>query len=136
MELHDNEIKNSASLGDFKRKLLATIRPPMYPIFNAHDIIGIKRLTKLLIKFCDSNEHKFLHNFCMRIVNIFFCTALCMTLYGRIFLVISKTFLSSTFRIWTPNHSLVYSFSENLAKSVNKMIIEETIRFIDNTKRL
>ena len=122
--LVDNEIKSSASNGEFERKLLAIIRPPRTPIFNVHDIICIKQLTKLRFKFSDLNEHKFRHNFdCLSPIcdcekasedNEFSCTALFMTLYGKIFLVILKTFLSSTFRTWTPNHSVIYPFSENL----------------------
>ena len=54
--LLDNEIKNSASLGESKRKVLAIIRPSTNPIFNVDDITGIKRLTKLRVKFCDLND--------------------------------------------------------------------------------
>ena len=32
-------------------------------VFNVDDITGIKRLTKLRVKFSDLNEHKFRHNF-------------------------------------------------------------------------
>ena len=39
--LLDDGIKNSASLEEFKRKVLAMIRPSRKPIFNIHDITGI-----------------------------------------------------------------------------------------------
>ena len=48
--LLDNEIKNSASLGGFKRKVLAMSRPSRNPIFIVDNITGIKRLTKLRVK--------------------------------------------------------------------------------------
>ena len=123
--LQDNEIKNSASLGEFKRKVLAIIRPSRNPIFNVDDITGIKRLTKLRVKFSDLNEHKFRHNFdCLNPIcdcdkanedNEHFL--LHCPLYDIIrqdLLVNSKTFLISTFRTWTPNHYVIYFFSENL----------------------
>ena len=53
--LLDNEIKNSASHGEFKRKVLAIIRPSRNPIFSVDDITGIKRLTKPRVKFSDLN---------------------------------------------------------------------------------
>ena len=49
----DNDIRESNTLGEFKGKLLAKIRP----------IRGVRSLTKLRVKFSPLNEHKFRHNF-------------------------------------------------------------------------
>ena len=147
--LLDNEIKNSASLGEFKRKVLAIIRPSRNPIFNVDDITGIKRLTKLRVKFSDLNEHKFRHNFdCL--------SPICdcgkanednehFLLHCPLYDVIRQDLFGQLENILDFNVSDMNSKSlcnlllfgkPDLDVSVNKMIIEETLRFIENTKRL
>ena len=53
----------SNTLGEFKGKLLAKIRPNMKSVFEVRDIRGVRCLTKLRVKFSPLNEHKFRHNF-------------------------------------------------------------------------
>ena len=62
--LLDTKIKSVASLGEFKRKHLATITPLRNPISNVHDIKSIQPLIKLRVEFSNLNEHKFRHNCC------------------------------------------------------------------------
>ena len=50
-------------MSEFKRKLLAIIRPPKNTVYDVFDIEGIKKLTKLLVNFSALNEHRFRHNF-------------------------------------------------------------------------
>ena len=59
----DHDIKNSQSISEFKRKLLAIIRPPKNTVYDVFDIEGIKKLTKLRVNFSVLNEHRFRHNF-------------------------------------------------------------------------
>ena len=59
----DNEVKYSVSIAQFKNKLLSTIRPVGNSIYNVHDIIGARYLTKLRLQFSALNEHKFRYNF-------------------------------------------------------------------------
>ena len=59
----DNEVKHSVSIAQFKNKLLSTIRPVGNSIYNVHDIIGVRYLTKLRLQFSALNEHQFRHNF-------------------------------------------------------------------------
>ena len=61
--LLDDDVKNSQSISDFKRKLLAIIRPTKNPVYDVFDIEDIKKLTKLRVNFSALNEHKFRHNF-------------------------------------------------------------------------
>ena len=59
----DKDIRKSNTLGEFKGKLLAKIRPSKKSVFEVHDIRGLRCLTKLRVKFSPLNEHKFRHNF-------------------------------------------------------------------------
>ena len=59
----DDETKNSKSISEFKRKLLAMIRPNKNSIYGINDIVGIRHLSKLRLKFSGLNEHRFRHNF-------------------------------------------------------------------------
>ena len=56
-------LRNSPLISLFKNDLLAFIRPKMCPVFNTHDPIGIKLLTRLRVNFSHLREHKFRHNF-------------------------------------------------------------------------
>ena len=59
----DSELKNSSSVFNFKKGLLAFIRPKMNPVFKIHDPIGLKLLTRLRVNLSHLREHKFRHNF-------------------------------------------------------------------------
>ena len=152
--LLDNEIKNSASLGEFKKKVLVTIGPSRNPIFNVHDIMGIKRLTKLHVKFSDFNEHNFRHNFdCLSPI----CVCGKANDINEHFLLHCSLYdVTRQLCFWYDVSShldniLDFNVSDkdskslcdillfgkpDLGVSVNKMIMEERIRFIENTKRL
>ena len=51
------------SIAVFKKKLLATIRPPPKPVFGIHDPIGLSYLTQLRVGLSKLNFHKLKHNF-------------------------------------------------------------------------
>ena len=59
----DLNIRNSASLNTFKKKLLNFIRPCANSIFDIHNSLGIKLLTRLCLALIDLHEHKFRHCF-------------------------------------------------------------------------
>ena len=61
--LLDECIKNSATLAEFKRKLLTSIGPDKKSMFVVSDICGVKKLTMLPLGFSALNEHRFRHNF-------------------------------------------------------------------------
>ena len=59
----DLNIRNSASLNTFKRKLLNFIQPCANSIFDIRNPLGIKLLTKLHLGLSYLHEHKFRHWF-------------------------------------------------------------------------
>ena len=59
--LLSDEIKNAVSIAEFKRKLLAIIRPLGKSIYGIHDIKGVTFLTKLRLKFSALKDHCFRH---------------------------------------------------------------------------
>ena len=59
----DLNIRNSASLNAFKKKLLNFIRPCANSIFDIHNPFGIKILTRLRLGLSLFHEHKFRHCF-------------------------------------------------------------------------
>ena len=61
--LLDNKVRNSPSTSQFKKYLLAILRPINNPTFNIRDILGIRLLTMLRVEFSAFNGHRFKHNF-------------------------------------------------------------------------
>ena len=57
------EIRNSKSISIFKKSLLGFIRPNSSSVYNIHDPIGLKYLTRLRVNISHLREHKFRHNF-------------------------------------------------------------------------
>ena len=59
----DLNIRNSASLNTFKKKLLNFTRLCANSIFDIHNLLGIKLLARLLLGLSHLHEHKFKHYF-------------------------------------------------------------------------
>ena len=51
------------SIAEFKRKLLVMIRRRKNITYGINDIVGVRHLSKLRLKFSGLNEHRFRHNF-------------------------------------------------------------------------
>ena len=51
------------TIAEYKRKLLAVIRPLKRYLFGVFDIDGVKQLIMLRLEFSTLNEHKFRDNF-------------------------------------------------------------------------
>ena len=51
------------TISELEKRLLLRIGPSKRPIFNIHDLTGIKLLTRLRVEFSDLYEHRFRHNF-------------------------------------------------------------------------
>ena len=61
------EIRASKTIAEFKRKLIALMRPVRNTIYGVSDLKGIGNITKLRVQFSDLNAHKFHHSFeCLR----------------------------------------------------------------------
>ena len=59
----DETVRNSATLAEFKSKLITSIRPVKNSLFAVFDICGVKKLTMLRLEFSTLNEHRLRHNF-------------------------------------------------------------------------
>ena len=59
----DISIRNAISLESFKKSILKFIRPCPNSVFNIHNPMGIKLLTRLRLGLSHLREHKFNHNF-------------------------------------------------------------------------
>ena len=63
MEQTGPQYRNSASLSAFKKKLLNFIRTCANSIFDIHNPLGIKLLTRLSLAHSHLHEHNFRHCF-------------------------------------------------------------------------
>ena len=61
--LLDDETKTLTSISEFKRKLLAMIRPKKNSGYGINDIVGVRNFSNLRLNFSGLNEHRFRHNF-------------------------------------------------------------------------
>ena len=61
--ISDLSIQSWQNISEFKRKLTQSVRPSKNAIFNIHDIMGKKLLSRLRVEFSDLRHHKFRHNF-------------------------------------------------------------------------
>ena len=59
----DVNLRNAKSFLIFRNSLLKIGRPMQNSIYNIHDPVGIKYLTRLRLGLSHLNEHKFRHNF-------------------------------------------------------------------------
>ena len=59
----DVTLRKSESLPYFRNALLQVGRPTTKPIYNIHNPVGLKLVTRLKLGLCHINEHKFIHNF-------------------------------------------------------------------------
>ena len=57
------DIRNSASHSIFRNALFKLVKPLENSVYNIHDALGIKLLTRLRLDFSHLREHKFRHNF-------------------------------------------------------------------------
>ena len=144
----DSLVKHSVSIAQFKNKLLSTIRPVGISVYNVHDIIGVRHLTKQRLQFSALNEHKFRHNFdCLSPV----CICGTAKENGELFLLHCLLYdimrcdllgqLSEIPGIDISNHdsnslcTLLLYGSSLLNVIANRIIMEATISFIKETKR-
>ena len=57
------DIRNSTSPSIFRNALFKLVKTPENSIYNIHDALGIKLITRLCLDFSHLREHKFRHNF-------------------------------------------------------------------------
>ena len=133
----DLDIRNSASLNAFKKKLLNFIRPCANSIFDIHNPLGIKLLTRLRLGLSPLHEYKFRHCFqdTLNPTTHFFlhCTNFLIprqTLYQKI-RNIGNILPQSETRL---TQNLLYG-NQNYHPSINRLIISSSIDYIISTER-
>ena len=143
------EIRASKSIAEFKRKLIALIRPIKNTIYGVSDLKGIRNITKLRVQFSDLNGHKFHHNFeCLRPI----CNCGMASEDNEHYLLHCPSFnqwredlfgtVTEVSGIDTANldsetlcNLLLYG-SSNMNMIENRIIIEATIEYIEKINRL
>ena len=140
-------MKKSASLPQFRSKLLNIIRPKKKSTYNICDIEGVRYLTKLRVRFSLLYEHKFRHNFDS-------LTPLCacgienednehFLLHCPQFHLMRQNLFGQLYRIPglilnlddKPLCELLLFGNTQLNVASNRKILEATISFIKDTKR-
>ena len=143
-----DEIKNVNSINKFKKSILSFIKVKENSIFNVHDPVGIKLLTRLRLKFSHLNEHKFRHNFRDTVNSMCACGAGIETtchffLRCQFFISHRTKLLNSVFKndpsiqkLSDDNlvNLLLYG-SENFDFKINQNILYLTITYIKATGR-
>ena len=144
----DLNIRNSASLNAFKKKLLNFIRPCANSIFDIHNPLGIKFLTRLRLGLSPLQEHKFRHCFQDTLNPLCECakdieSTMHFFLHCTNFLVPRQTLLQKIRNIDNNilsqsetqlTQTLLYG-NQNYHPSINRLIINSTIEYIISTER-
>ena len=144
----DLNIRNSASLNTFKKQLLNFIRPCANSIFDIHNPLGIKLLTRLRLGLSHLREHKFRHCFQDNLNSLCECgkhieSTMHFLLHCTNFLIprqnlfqkirnIDDRILSQSEMQLT--QTLVYG-NRNYHSSINRLIIISTIKYLISTGR-
>ena len=144
----DLNIRNSASLNTFKRKLLNFIQTCANSIFDIYNPLGIKLLTILHLGLSHLHGHKFRH--CLQDYLNFLCecgkdieSTIHFFLHGTNFLIprqppfqkirnIGDSILSQSETQLT--QTLLYG-NQNYHSSINRLIIISTIEYVISTER-
>ena len=135
-------------ISEFKKRLIQIVRPVKRSIFNVHDLYRIKLLTRLHVEFSDLCSHRYNHKFhcseqfcsCQTGLEdnehfLLPCPYFSTQLKTLLDLVIN---LVGTDIMRLPSKELctllLYGNSD-FSFLVNHGVIEETIKYIKNTKR-
>ena len=59
----NQDIKCQTSISVFKNELMRFLRPKCFSVYNVHDPIGLKLLTRMRVNLSQLREHTFKHGF-------------------------------------------------------------------------
>ena len=141
-------MRNSASLNIFKKKLLNFIRPCANSIFDIHNPLEIKLLTRLHPGLSHLHEHKFRYYFQDALNPLCECgkdiePTMYYFLHSTNFLIPRQTVFQKIRNIddsilsqseSQPTQTLLYD-NENYYSSINRLIIISTIEYLISTER-
>ena len=142
-----SKTRNSASYLNFINPLINFVRPLENKIFNIHDQVGVKLLTRLRLSFSRLTEHEFRHNFANTLNPqflvlssvtqqcIFFCASISIMLFGKNL----SYLLNIDSSLPTENdekllHILLYGNSK-FNTITNQNILIYTLKFIKDSHR-
>ena len=147
--LLDNKVRNSPSISQFKKNLLAIIRPSKNPTYNIRDILGIRLLTKLRVEFSALNGHRSKHNFaCLSpmcvcgtgkednehfLLHCPLYSILRQDLFGQLSDIDGFNVADVNLKELCP---LLLFSDQNLGSIANEIILEATISFVKASARL
>ena len=144
----DLNIRNSASLNTFKKKLLNFIRPCVNSIFDIHNLLGIKILTRLRLGLIHLHEHKFRHCFQETLNPLCECgkdieSTMHFFLHCTNFLIPRQTFFQKIRNIddsilsQSEMHlTQIFLYdNQNYHSSIDRVIIISTIEYLISTER-
>ena len=144
----DLDIRNSASLNTFKKKLLNFIRPSVNSILDIHNPLGIKLLTRLRLGHSHLHEHKFRYCFQDTLNPLFECgddieSTKHVFLHCTNFLITMQTLFQKIRNIDDNilsqsesqlTQTLLYG-NQSYHSSINRLIIISTIEYLMSTER-
>ena len=144
----DLNIRNSASLNVFKKKLLNFMRPCANNIFDIHNPLGIKLLTRLRLGLSPLHEHKFRYCFQDTLNALHECakdieSTMHVFLHCTNFLIPRQTLFQEIRNIdvnilsqsaMQLTQTLLYG-NQNYHPSINRVIINSIIEYIISTER-
>ena len=132
----------------FRKSLLTSIKPLANSIYNVHDSVGIKLLTRLRLGFSHLNEHKFRHNFrdtlnplcsCMNEpeTTSHFLLRCCNFVNSRNILMNDISYIDNSILLLSESNliNLLLYGSKKYDSITNKTILTIVINFIKSTKR-
>ena len=144
----DLNIRNSASLNVFKKKLQSFIWSCANSIFDIHNPLGIKLLTRLRLGLSPLHEHKFRHCFQDTLNPLCGCakdieSAMHFFLHCTNFLIPRQTFFQKIRNIddnilsqcETQLTQILLYANQNYHPSINRLIINSTTEYIISTER-
>ena len=144
----DSNIRNSDTLNIFKSKILKFKRPTANSIFDCHNPIGVKLLTRLRLELSHLCEHKFKQSFQDTLTPLCSCGKEVETTFHFLFSCPNysdeRLTLLSEIRNINPNilentNSQITQFflyrDKNFNASTNFIILSSTIEHILATKR-
>ena len=139
---------SSSSIGIFKKKIFALIRPKSKPVYGIHDPIGLKYVFQFRVGLSPLKFHKKRHNFADTVNDLCNCGLAPEDLAHFLFhcplysvsRVSFNTTVSNILHLNNLQHLLhnveIYIFGHHLLSPIdNKIILSSTIAFIKDTKR-
>ena len=148
-----NEFTSLSPISQFKRALLAFIRPVKKSVFGIHNPVGIKRLFQLRLGLSDLKRHKKYHNFedtpsDLCVCNLeakntqhFFCRCSLFSIQRRVLVHTVSDILSRNNivinNLNTKELVKIYLYGDSrFNDSDNQTIILATVKFITDSNRL